>query len=213
MLITCDECHTKLNVPDSAQGKKIRCPSCKQVVAVSSQPVGAPPPRAGAILRPLPGPARASDDTVDEPASTIRCGKCQAAGVQELPANAFSRHPGYFCPSCGATMRPPGRTGTYVVTIFLGGFGLLLGLALLGPALLTDPFRLRTLLGAVSILVLGGAVAGWSVMQLLRPVPIGAPVRPSRLGLWLILFVFGALVFLVLLGGCLFAALYYVQEM
>lgn len=32
--ITCTECNRKLNVPDSAAGKKVRCPACKAVVEV-----------------------------------------------------------------------------------------------------------------------------------------------------------------------------------
>jgi hypothetical protein len=33
-IMTCTQCAKKLKVPDSASGKKVRCPSCKAVIAV-----------------------------------------------------------------------------------------------------------------------------------------------------------------------------------
>src|SRR5262245_8285228 len=128
MLVTCPECHKRLNVPESAQGKKVRCPGCKNVVAVpATQPAAAPAPQEGAKraeakkARPAP-----KDVAAAPPASPMRCASCKAAAVEALPPNAFSRHPGYVCTECGALMRPPGSFGINVAIIALGVFILLL---------------------------------------------------------------------------------------
>src|SRR5438477_246086 len=42
MLLTCPGCAKKLNVPESAAGKKVRCPGCKSLVALPSEPAPAP---------------------------------------------------------------------------------------------------------------------------------------------------------------------------
>src|SRR5262245_27694149 len=115
MVLTCSECGKKLTVPESAAGKKVRCPGCQKVTEVPGRPVSTAPP-----LGP-PGAGAAS------PASTMRCAACKAPALEKLPPNRMSRHPGYSCSACGAVMRPPGSTGMYVFLTILGTGGVVLG--------------------------------------------------------------------------------------
>jgi predicted Zn finger-like uncharacterized protein len=44
--ITCQNCHSKLRIPDQAVGKQVRCPSCATVFVAAAAPGGAVPPPA-----------------------------------------------------------------------------------------------------------------------------------------------------------------------
>jgi hypothetical protein len=68
--------------------------------------------------------ASTTDDEL-EAVPGLSCPRCQAAQVEELPADGISPHPGYRCGSCGARLR--GMTFTY-------GLAILLGLGLLAVA-------------------------------------------------------------------------------
>src|SRR5262245_16698671 len=66
-LLRCTSCNRKLNVPDRAVGKKVRCPACKTVfrvpVSVAPAPVvqaledARPTPARAAVVKPLARPA------------------------------------------------------------------------------------------------------------------------------------------------------------
>jgi len=234
MLLSCPQCHKTLNVPDAAIGKKVRCPGCKQAVPVpaggaasqSPAPAKAPPgrptpaagpPAAPAATRPRPdasrpksgeGPSPPKEDG-DAAQATMRCPMCQAAAVVALPANQFSRRPGYSCAECGAIMRREGTGGTLVFIMILGAAFILLGLTLTALALGSDRFRSQMIGGAAGIADLGFAVAGWSFKQWRLPEPLDAPHRPSRLGLWIGIL----LAALLIIGGGAFFFMYFLHEM
>lgn len=201
MRITCPGCHKQLNVPASVAGMKVRCSGCKKVVAVprrvsagDTDPVPAPGPR-GAVA---PG---------------MRCAACQAEALRALPANSFSRHPGYVCSACGAAMRPPGSSGMYVLAIVLGGFVVLLGVGLGAVVLVTARYPKGWTLGPVGLAGLGVVTATWAVRQLRLPTPLDAPPGTSRLLLWLLVGLAVVAVPACVVGGLLIAVLYYLQEM
>src|SRR5690242_6047025 len=50
MLITCSNCQSKIRVPDSAAGKKGKCPKCGTVIAIPLEE----PPAEAAIAEPAP---------------------------------------------------------------------------------------------------------------------------------------------------------------
>lgn len=231
MLVTCPECNKKLKVPESVYGKKIRCPGCKNPVAVpghavSSQPVPRqtvppspvppmeiPPPIQPPLEIPpvnqkgTPPPAKAA--APKRSTSSMLCALCKEGAVQALPANAFSRRPGYSCVKCEAIMRPPGSTGGYAFAIILGTFMVIISIILVIATIGSDAYRMRGVGGAASLAVLGIAVAGWAAMQLRLPIPLNAPKRRSRLWLWLVVFLVG----LLIAGGAIFFFMYYLQEM
>jgi hypothetical protein len=201
MRITCPGCRKQLNVPASVAGMKVRCSGCKKVVAVPRRaPAGDTDPV------PRPGPRGAA-------APGMRCAACQAEALRALPANPFSRHPGYVCAACGATMRPPGSTVPYVAAIVVGGLAVLLGVALGAVVLLGARHPRGLMVGPIGLVSLGVAAATWAFRQLRLPVPLDAPAGTSRTLLWILLVLAGlALPFLVV-GCLLLAVLYYLQEM
>jgi DNA-directed RNA polymerase subunit RPC12/RpoP len=211
MGLTCPGCGKKLNVPESAAGKNVRCPGCKTVVAVPTRPVAAAPsawsragaPDAAGSGAPLAPPA------AKPPTSTMRCAACKAAALEELPPNRFSRHPGYTCSNCGTTMRPPGTTGTYLFLTILGVGVVFLGIGVIVAISAEGNFDRRTLSGGLALPILGVVVAIWCINQLRLPVPLDAPLRPSRLWLWLVVFLVG----LLIAGAALFGFMYFLHEM
>jgi predicted Zn finger-like uncharacterized protein len=65
ILMQCGQCQTKCNVPDSAAGRKVKCPKCAQVFSVPAQAATvrapqAPPSRPAAQAPAATGPARAA---------------------------------------------------------------------------------------------------------------------------------------------------------
>jgi DNA-directed RNA polymerase subunit RPC12/RpoP len=211
MGLTCPGCGKKLNVPESAAGKKVRCPGCKTVVAVPNRPVAAAPstrsPPGGADTAGSDAPLGVA--VAKTPTSTMRCPACKAAALQPLPANAVSRHPGYVCSGCGAILRPPGSTGTYLFLTILGGAAVLLGIGIIIALIVEGNFDGRILSGGLALPVIGAVVAIWCINQLRLPIPLDAPPRPSRLWLWLLLFLVG----LLMAGAALFGFMYFLHEM
>jgi len=199
MQITCPECEKKLKVGDDLEGKKVRCPACKALIPVRKSPT---------IDKRIAGDAaRPQDD------DAMRCPKCEGAAIRALPANAYSRNPGYACTECSAIMRPPGTAGFYIFAALLGGFVLLMGFGLVIAVVMSDVLNLRSMSGGIVVMVLGGAVAGWAIKQLRLPIPINAPPAPSRKWLWI-----GVLLFLVVglpcIGGTLFVGfMYFLKEL
>lgn len=229
-VIACPECAKKLNVPETAAGKRVRCPGCQAVFSVPTEDTATPPtPLPGARTAsaaqrapvsprkaappPEPEPDEREDETDDEAAADVvpglQCAKCEAAAVKKLPPNQFSRRPGYVCLKCDTHMRRAGTTGNYYAAIALGAFVLLLGLGLCMVALGTEQFRGRMTAGAVGIAALGAVVVGWAVRQVRLPVPLGATAPPSRIGFWIAVIVIG----LLLAGGGVFALMYAMHEM
>jgi predicted Zn finger-like uncharacterized protein len=213
MQILCPECDKKLKVADDLAGKKVRCPGCKTTIPVSpvqdaikpeKKPTRSAPP---SEAKPKPPPREDDDDT------EMRCPKCDAAAVETLPPNWYSRNPGFVCAECGALMRPPGSTGFYIFATLLGGFIVLVGIGLLIAVMLNDVLYVRAITGGVFVSILGVSVAGWALKQMRLPIPLNAPPAPSRVGLWIgvLLFIF---VGLSCIGGTLFVGfMYYIKEM
>jgi hypothetical protein len=201
MRITCPGCRKRLNVPASVAGMKVRCSGCKKVVAVPGR-------AAAADTDPVPVPDRRG-----APVRDMRCAACRTPALRALPANQFSRHPGYVCTACGATMRPPGSTAMYVVAIVLGGLGVLVAVVLVAIFLMAARYPVGLLIGPVSLASLGGVTATWAFRQLRLPVPLDAPAGTSRLLLWLLVGLAVLAVPVLAVGCLLFAVLYYLQEM
>src|SRR5262249_2522120 len=149
-VVTCPECTKKLNVPDTAVGKKAKCPGCNAVFAGSApapapaaaplplppEPKKAAPPARPPDLKkgkqppepePLPLDADEGDEPAEDAAPGLRCPKCEAEAVRVLPPNQFSRRPGYVCAECGAVMRRAGTAGNYYAAIGVGVVISLLG--------------------------------------------------------------------------------------
>src|SRR4051812_20408250 len=87
----CPQCGKKLNAPDTAAGKRARCPQCKTIVTLPSP--GAPPPAeevfdAEPVQAPAPVPAQDergfNDAAAYEPAPVSPAGR-QAAGFRPPP--------------------------------------------------------------------------------------------------------------------------------
>jgi hypothetical protein len=226
VIVTCAGCGKKLNVPDTAAGKKGRCPGCRAVFDVPAvaaatknpaEPGSAAGEPAAAPARssrrsPPPEPDRRDDgdrEGLAEAVPGLRCPNCEAVAVAKLPPNRFSRHPGYVCAKCGTVMRRPGTTGNYYATAALGAFVALLGLALAVLAMDAESYRGRRIAGGVGIFALGALAAGWGIRQSRLPVPGGAKAPPSRIVFWIAVLVIG----LLLAGAAVFGFLYYLQEM
>ena len=106
----------------------------------------------------------------------MECPKCGSPEVERLPPDQVSKHPGYRCGDCGLRMRSEGMLVTYALTTLLGSvFFLGMGYMLLyedaGGQWLKAAF-----LGAAGVVV-----AGYSLRQISRPVPVRGPEegRPS----------------------------------
>jgi hypothetical protein len=164
-----------------------------------------------------PGSPDPSGGVGAAPATAVmRCAKCKAASVERLPPNQFSRNPGYVCSACGAKMRPPGSITGYVFATILGAFVALFGLFAAAAGITAEAaanYRGRVLVGAVTMVGLGAVVAGWAGRQLLLPVPLDAPARPSRLLFAIAVLLSVIVVGLLIIGGCLFGFMHYLHEM
>src|SRR6516225_428189 len=87
-VIACPKCQTRMQVPDNAAGKQVRCPTCKDVFTIPApalQPVGAgaaaapaPPPASAAAPRPAPPPRPpAPTESAAPPAAPTAANKLQ----------------------------------------------------------------------------------------------------------------------------------------
>jgi hypothetical protein len=106
-----------------------------------------------------------SPDRVGEGALT--CPRC-AAAVVRLEADRVTPYPGYECRACGLTMRPPRTRGFYIVVLMV--CAVLLVLSALAS------WESRELVWFPCALT----VAGYSVYQLLRPVPVRRQASDHR---------------------------------
>jgi hypothetical protein len=203
MIVVCPQCHKKLNAADRLAGKNVRCPECKAVVAV-------PASRTGDTAETAAETAPAEQEQVSESLpSAMRCAACKVATVQPLPANRFSRHPGYVCKSCRKVMRPPGTAAPYVLVAVVGAFATILAFAFVIILLSGDGLRVGSLAGAFALGALGVSGSGWALFQLRKPAPLNAPKGASRLWLWIVIIVIG----LAFAGGGIFGLMYVFQEM
>jgi hypothetical protein len=218
MLITCPGCKKKLNVSETITRKNVRCPGCKTVTTLPDrQAIAAASRQREAGEEVSAEPPQTSGAVVVTPTTwTMRCAKCKVAALRQLPANPFSRNPGFVCTACGARMRPAGSSVLYIFAVVLGACVVLMGLVAVVAALTADAaqqFVGRALAGAVVMVLLGGTVAGWAGWQLFLPVPLDAPKRPSRVLFSLAVIGGVAFVALLVIGGCLFGVFYYIHEM
>jgi predicted Zn finger-like uncharacterized protein len=95
MQVTCSNCQSKIRVPDSAAGKKGKCPKCGNIIAipalaapedVASEPIAETPPSSAFDFEAGPAPsAKASRDTDDalESGPPPRKSKARAADDEE----------------------------------------------------------------------------------------------------------------------------------
>jgi phage FluMu protein Com len=198
MQITCASCGKKLKVPDTAAGKKVKCPGCEAVIRIpaSEAATAASPPER------LPTATSSAADL------NLRCPKCDAANVQELPPNAFSRKPGYVCTACSQIMRPAGSTGLYVIALLLGTVSAVIGLGLMFVAVTAERFRGNMIAGAVGVAGLGGFAVVWGLRQMRLPMPVGATAKRMRIWPLIVILVVGLLVVL----AAMFGVAYYVHE-
>ncbi len=213
MQITCPGCHKKLKISENLTRKTVRCPGCKTVLTLPDRGglAAAEPEPAADVSAPAAPPD--AGKVVAAPVVVMRCAKCKAAALQRLPANQFSRNPGYVCSACGATMRRPGTTGLHVFTAGFGVFFTFLSLVLCGLFALNDfENKLEVIVGSLFMAVIGLVVAGWGGRQLLLPVPLDAPSRPSRFLKALAIFLGVIVVGILLIGGCFFGLMYYMHE-
>src|SRR5439155_27210232 len=103
--IKCPECGRKLNAPDSAAGRRARCPQCKAVVTLpaagtqvgdevlDAEPVSAPPQAAGIGAAP-PIPMADEPDPFDEI-------PLAAPAIPVAAPAAETTQPRRPCPMCG----------------------------------------------------------------------------------------------------------------
>ena len=96
----------------------------------------------------------------------MECPKCGSAEVKQLPPDQISKHPGDRCGNCGLKMRSAGMLLPYMFT-------LLIGLAFFAGTgyMLIDEDAGGRVLKAAFLGVVGIVVAGYSVIQIARPVP------------------------------------------
>jgi DNA-directed RNA polymerase subunit RPC12/RpoP len=96
----------------------------------------------------------------------MECPKCGSSSVERLPPSQISPHPGYRCNNCGIKMRSHGMLFVYIFTFVVGAaLCFLCGWLLVEAGGGDRPIRVAWL-GVIGIVV-----AGYSVMQIFRPVP------------------------------------------
>ena len=218
--VRCPGCQRVLTVPAAAvpspPSPSVPTPAPRPAPVPNEMPTPMPPAprfRKPPAPEPLPLP---DDDESDarEPSARgavagLRCPKCDAAAVVALPPNQFSRRPGYACAECDTRMRRAGTRGNFVAAMGLGGFIVLLGVAMVVLSFDAPRGKGRMIGGGVLLATLGATVAGWAGRQYRLPEPVGAKAGPSRVGFWVAVI----LLALLLAGGAVFGLMYYVQEM
>ena len=98
----------------------------------------------------------------------MECPKCSSNQVERLPPSQISPKPGYRCNNCGLKMRSSGMLVVYVFILFIGLAFFLVALY----ATLDDGDRI---LDALAYGQIGLVVAGYSLLQIARPVPRRTP--------------------------------------
>jgi len=155
------------------------------------------------------------DDDQDEeeelPADRLACAQCNSTALADLPANHFTRRPGYVCKKCGQKMRQPGSTVLYLIGIVLGVTGILGGIAFSIFALLQERINVRAAGGGAILVIACISLIGFSLNQMRLPIPKNAP--PVRWVLWICVTLAILFVVSILLGGCFFAFSYFLNEM
>ncbi|WP_020470563.1 hypothetical protein [Zavarzinella formosa] len=100
----------------------------------------------------------------------MECPKCGSSQVKRLPPSQISPHPGYQCGECGIKMRSSGMLFVYLLTLLIGiAIGAVMVYMLIEEDGGNRPFQ-AAWLGAAGLIV-----AGYSVMQIARPVPRPQP--------------------------------------
>jgi hypothetical protein len=125
--VTCSACSTTLRVPDKYWGKKVRCPQCKDVIAV---PAGSAVPVA-ATKAPAPAPAATDDvDFLDDDAFVDEdpyADSPSAAGTAPPRVGKSSKTPKSSQPDPKAKAGAFGMEKKMVGSGVLGGIGLMVG--------------------------------------------------------------------------------------
>jgi predicted Zn finger-like uncharacterized protein len=124
MLITCSNCQSKIRVPDSAAGKKGKCPKCGTIITI---PAEAPPEEAAAEAV-VEEPAGSPFDFSEEPAPS-RKGKAKPAGDEEVeePGEAEDEE------RPRKKKKPQESTGLSLTALILGIVSLVLGCLSFAP--------------------------------------------------------------------------------
>jgi hypothetical protein len=93
------------------------------------------------------------------------CPRCDSSAVERLPADSYSRRPGFVCMNCGIRLRPHGSTFTYSFLLLLS-FGIMA--MFMAPVFLGIDFQWAS---AIKFIVIASLVVAYCVRQLRRPVP------------------------------------------
>jgi hypothetical protein len=107
---TCPSCKAELNVPDTAQGKKVRCPHCQEISPVAARN----PP---AVLR----------ERQDEAIARQPRAKSHSGSMQKAIPPRISDVAGRAAPRAGGEREAPSSSGISLMLVLLG-----LGAALFG---------------------------------------------------------------------------------
>src|SRR5262245_32704080 len=90
-VISCPKCPMRMQVPDDATGKQVKCPSCQHVFVIG----GAPAP----ALQPVGAAAGGGSGSAPRPAAPPK--PAAAPPPQAAPKGAPNK-----CPACGSDLLP-----------------------------------------------------------------------------------------------------------
>ena len=98
----------------------------------------------------------------------MECPRCSSNQVERLPPSRISPKPGYRCSNCDLKMRSPGMLLVYLILFLLGLAAFAFGIA----AKLAEG---KETIVAFKAGWIGLFVAGYSLLQLIRPAPRRTP--------------------------------------
>jgi serine/threonine protein kinase len=133
MLIVCSNCQSKSRVPDSAAGKKGKCPKCGAIVAIPlAEPAAAAPPLSNANAAaapappadPTPTPAKLQPGEAPTVASTVPPSPAGETPVPDTGQTPAARHGKYTFLAPPQAADELGRLGPYRVLKVLGEGGM-----------------------------------------------------------------------------------------
>lgn len=98
MIVTCGDCSRKLKIPDSAAGKKIKCPGCQSVIRVPGDgSTPAPPAKPSSAPRKKPASSAPSKPSArKKPATSESADRARSAAKKKRPARRRRPEPNPF---------------------------------------------------------------------------------------------------------------------
>src|SRR3989449_3735953 len=97
LTITCPSCSRKLQVPDNAAGKQVRCPLCNHMFQAEGQPAASSPPTPTPIVPPPDPIMEAPSPPGEEPARRV--------ATQAPPESGPGGLMTITCPSCSCKLQ------------------------------------------------------------------------------------------------------------